>query len=387
MAKLEIRNLTKRFGPMTAVEDMTLDIEDGEFFVLLGPNGAGKTTTLRCVAGLETPEGGDIRIGGESMQGKPPAERNVAFVFQNYALYPRKTVFQNIAFPLEARRLSREEIKRRVREVTDLLHITRLTDRRPAQLSGGEQQRVALGRALVRQARIYLMDEPLTNLDFKLRVEMRTEFKRLHEEFRHTLFYVTNDQTEAMSMAQRVAVLHEGRLQQVGSPREVYDHPANLFVAGFIGFPRMNFLDCVLKPGDGGRLCSVDGTWAIRVPDRVCETIVAAGRRERIEDVQVILGIRPEDLALETGARPGSMAGKVFVTEPLGDRTIVDVQVGADSKHPVDTEQPAGDDHAAEIVKVKAPPTAQFEVGQPVWLTLDVDRLHVFDRETEEALV
>ena len=387
MAKLEIQNLTKRFGPLTAVDDMALDIEDGEFFVLLGPNGAGKTTTLRCVAGLEKPEGGDIKIGGESMRGKPPAERNVAFVFQNYALYPRKTVFQNIAFPLEARRLSREEIKRRVREVTDLLHITRLLDRRPAQLSGGEQQRVALGRALVRQARIYLMDEPLTNLDFKLRVEMRTEFKRLHEEFRHTLFYVTNDQTEAMSMAQRVAVLHEGRLQQVGSPHEVYDHPANLFVAGFIGFPRMNFLDCVLTPGDGVRLCSVDGTWAIRVPDHVCEAIVAAGCRGRITNTRVILGIRPEDLALETEARPGSVAGKVFVTEPLGDRTIVDVQVGADDRHPADNEHPAGDRRAAEIVKVKAPPNAQFEVSQPVWLTLDVDRLHVFDRETEEALV
>jgi multiple sugar transport system ATP-binding protein len=369
MAELEILNLTKRFGPVTAVDDMTLDILDGEFFVLLGPNGAGKTTTLRCVAGLETPDGGQIRLDGEPMRGKSPAERNVAFVFQNYALYPRKTVFQNIAFPLEARRLSRDDIERRVREVTRLLHIEGLLDRRPAQLSGGEQQRVALGRALVRQARIFLMDEPVTNLDFKLRVEMRTEFKRLHEEFRYTLFYVTNDQTEAMSMADRVAVLHEGRLQQVGSPREVYDHPVNRFVAGFIGFPRMNFLDCVLTTEGPTQLCALDEAWAICVPNRVRDAIRRAGRE------QVVLGIRPEDLALATEARPESVAGKVFVTEPLGDRTIVDVQVGA------------GDESPAQIVKVKVSPDAQFEVGQPVWLVIDVDRLHVFDRQTDEALL
>jgi multiple sugar transport system ATP-binding protein len=369
MAKLEILDLTKRFGPVTAVDDMTLEIDDGEFFVLLGPNGAGKTTTLRCVAGLEKPDEGQIRLDGEPMAGKSPAERNVAFVFQNYALYPRKTVFQNIAFPLEARRLSRSEIEQRVHQVTDLLHIRHLVDRRPAQLSGGEQQRVALGRALVRQARIFLMDEPVTNLDFKLRVEMRTEFKRLHEEFRYTLFYVTNDQMEAMSMADRVAVLHEGHLQQLGSPREVYDHPANRFVAGFIGFPRMNFLECALKEGDGATLCSLAEGWSFPVPQRVCDVILRAGRK------QVILGIRPEDLTLATEARPDSVAGRVFVTEPLGDRTIVDVQVGADDESPT------------EIVKVKVSPDAQFEVGQPVWLIIDVDRLHVFDRETDEALL
>ena len=363
MAKLEILNLTKRFGSVTAVNDLTLEIADGEFFVLLGPNGAGKTTTLRCVAGLETPDGGEVRLDGQPMGGISPAERNVAFVFQNYALYPRKTVFQNIAFPLEARRLSRDEIERRVRQITTQLHIEHLLDRRPAQLSGGEQQRVALGRALVRQARIFLMDEPVTNLDFKLRVEMRTEFKRLHEEFRYTLFYVTNDQMEAMSMADRVGVLHQGHLQQVGSPREVYDHPVNRFVAGFIGFPRMNFLECVLVTEARAQLCSVDGLWTISVPDRFCQVIRGAGRE------RVLIGIRPEDLKLDLDERPGSVAGQVFVTEPLGDRVIVDVQLGE------------------KIVKVKAPPTTQLEVGQPVWLTPNLDRLHVFDPETERALI
>ncbi len=363
MAKLEILNLTKRFGHVTAVNDMTLSIADGEFFVLLGPNGAGKTTTLRCVAGLEKPEQGYIKLDDELMNGRSPAERNVAFVFQNYALYPRKTVFQNIAFPLEARRLSRERIGQRVREVANLLHIERLLDRRPAQLSGGEQQRVALGRALVRQARIYLMDEPVTNLDFKLRVEMRTEFKRLHDEFRHTLFYVTNDQTEAMSLADRLAVLHEGRLQQVGSPREVYDHPVNRFVARFIGFPRMNFLDGVLIAERAAQLRSPDGSWALPVPGRVRDAI------RRAERERVLVGIRPEDLALSSKEEPASMVGNVFVTEPLGDRTIVDVQVGQD------------------IIKVKASPDAHFEVGQSVWLIPDLERLHVFDRQTERTLV
>jgi multiple sugar transport system ATP-binding protein len=369
MAHLEIVSLTKRFGPVTAVNDLTLEIADGEFLVLLGPNGAGKTTTLRCVAGLEKPDEGQVKFDGQSMNGVSPAERNVAFVFQSYALYPRKTVFQNIAFPLEARRLSKSEIERRVRQTATLLHIEHLLDRRPAQLSGGEQQRVALGRAMVRQARAFLMDEPLTNLDFKLRVEMRTELKRLHQEFHTTLFYVTNDQTEAMTMADRIAVLNEGRLQQVGSPHEVYNHPVTRFVASFIGFPRMNFLDCILTTEDTAHherslLRSPDSNWAIPVPDGVRDAIRKAGAE------RVILGIRPEDLTLKSEPQPDSLAGTVFVLEPLGDRTIVDVRLGEDT------------------VKVKAPPDLELGgPGQPVWLTPDLDRLHVFDRETEQAVV
>lgn len=363
MAKLEIINLTKCFGSVTAVNGLTLDIHDGEFLILLGPNGAGKTTTLRCVAGLERPDAGQIKFDGQLMDGISPAERNLAFVFQSYALYPRKTAFQNMAFPLEARRLSKSEIEQRVRQVASLLHIEHLLGRLPSQLSGGEQQRVALGRALVRQPRAFLMDEPLTNLDFKLRVEMRTELKRLHHELHTTLFYVTNDQTEAMTMADRIAVLNQGALQQVGSPREVYDHPVNLFVAGFVGFPRMNFLECALITDGSGQLRSRDGYWSISIPDRVRDVIRQAGCQ------RVMLGIRPEDLALKFEDQPGSLKGEVFVIEPLGDRIIVDVQLGGDT------------------VKVKASAGAHLEVGQPVWLIPDVERLHAFDRETEEALV
>ncbi len=362
MAQLEIEHLTKRFGSITAVHDLTLEVADGEFLVLLGPNGAGKTTTLRCVAGLEKPDAGHIKMEDQLVDGMSPAARNVAFVFQNYALYPRKTVFQNIAFPLEAHRYPREEIRQRVHQVADLLHITHLLDRRPAQLSGGEQQRVALGRALVRQARIYLMDEPLTNLDFKLRVEMRTEFKRLHEEFRYTLLYVTNDQTEAMALADRIAVLHRGHLQQVGSPGEVYDHPVNLFVATFIGFPRMNLLDCALSTDGPARLCAQDGAWAIPAPDRVREAVRRVGRE------RVILGIRPEDLTPAFEEQPASLAGRVFVIEPLGDRTIVDVQVGG------------------VTVRVKAHAEIRVDVGQPIWLVPNLNRLHVFDPQTGRAL-
>ncbi len=362
MAHLEIVNLTKRFGEVTAVNDLTLEIADREFMVLLGPSGAGKTTTLRCVAGLEKPDAGQIKFNGQPMNGVAPAERDVAFVFQTYALYPRKTVFQNIAFPLEARKLPKAEIAQRVRQVARLLHIERLLERRPAQLSGGEQQRVALGRAMVRQPRAFLMDEPLTNLDFKLRVEMRTELNHLHHELNTTLFYVTNDQVEAMSMADRIAVLNKGRLQQVGTPREVYEHPINRFVAGFIGHPRINFLEAILSTDGVAQLRSPQGSWALPVPDHVRDAIREAGHDE------VSLGIRPEDLALEFDARRGSLAGQVFVVEPLGDRNIVDVQLGE------------------EIVKVKTPPTVMLQAGQPVWLTPNPDRLHLFDPGTEQRL-
>jgi multiple sugar transport system ATP-binding protein len=284
-------------------------------------------------------------------------------VFQNYALYPRKTVFENLAFPLEARRLGRSEIEKRVNQVMDVLHIRHLMKRRPAQLSGGEQQRVALGRALVRKAAIYLMDEPLTNLDFKLRVEMRTELKRLHEEFRYTLLYVTNDQVEAMAMANKIAVLNKGALQQVGSPREVYDHPVNRIVAGFIGFPTMNFLDAVSVSENGPRLHGANGGWNLQINQRMLEKMCDGGQD------RFWLGIRPEDMRIENGPQTGSLEGRVFVSELLGDRTIVDVTLGETR------------------IKVKAPPTIRLDPGQPVWLTPDLGRVHVFNKTTDEAML
>jgi multiple sugar transport system ATP-binding protein len=362
MAHLELLHLTKRFGAVTAVDDLSLDIADREFLVLLGPSGAGKTTTLRCVIGLETPTAGEVKFDGQAMNGVSPAERDVAFVFQTYALYPRKTVYQNIAFPLEARKLSQAEIDQQVRQVAGLLHIERLLERRPAQLSGGEQQRVALGRAMVRRPRVFLMDEPLTNLDFKLRVEMRTELNHLHHELNTTWFYVTNDQVEAMSMADRIAVLNKGRLQQVGTPREVYDHPVNLFVAGFVGHPRMNLLEGGLTVDGQSQLHAPDQSWSFSLPDRLRDAIRRAGREK------AILGVRPEDLALETEARPDSLAGQVFVYELLGDRTIVDVRLGQ------------------TIVKVRTPPTVTVQAGQTVWLRPNSERLHVFDTANGQSL-
>jgi multiple sugar transport system ATP-binding protein len=362
MAHLELVHLTKRFGAITAVSDLTLDIADREFLVLLGPSGAGKTTTLRCVAGLESPEAGQVKFDDQPVAGVSPAERDVAMVFQTYALYPRKTVFQNISFPLEARKLSRADIDRQVRQVAGLLHIEHLLQRRPAQLSGGEQQRVALGRAMVRRPKVFLMDEPLTNLDFKLRVEMRTELNHLHHELNTTWFYVTNDQVEAMSMADRIAILNKGLLQQVGTPRQVYDHPVNQFVAGFVGHPRMNFLEGALVVNGLAELRAPDGSWTFPLTDRLRDCIRRAGRE------RAILGVRPEDLALKTEAGPGRLAGQVFVFELLGDRTIVDVRLG-----------PA-------IVKVRTAPTVTVTAGQPVWLTPNVERLHLFDAITSQSL-
>jgi multiple sugar transport system ATP-binding protein len=358
MSKLQISHLTKHFGPVTAIENLDLEILDGEFLVLLGPNGAGKTTSLRCVAGLEKPDSGAIQIDGVSMDGKSPAERNVAFVFQNYALYPRKTVYQNIASPLEARRLPRAEIDQEVHRVMDMLHIPHLIKRRPAQLSGGEQQRVALGRALVRDASVYLMDEPITNLDFKLRVEMRTELKRLHDELKHTLLYVTNDQVEAMSMADRIAVLNHGRLQQVGTPRQVYDHPVNRMVASFVGFPTMNFLACAPTLENGQRLRGLKGNWDLSVHASLIGNLAWAGQKT------AVLGIRPEDLQIHHSQQANSLPGQIFVTEMLGDRVIVDVKVGE------------------ERLKVKASPKFQMKSGENVWLVPDVQRLHLFHAES-----
>jgi multiple sugar transport system ATP-binding protein len=363
MAGIRITGLTKRFGNVTAVRDLDLDIADREFLVLLGPSGAGKTTTLRCVAGVEKPDAGEILFDGQPVDRASPAERDVAMVFQTYALYPRKTVFENIAFPLEARRIPRPQIEAAVHKTAEKLHITHLLGRRPAQLSGGEQQRVALGRAMVRQPRAFLMDEPLTNLDFKLRVEMRSELKRIHSELNTTLFYVTNDQTEAMSLADRIAVLNAGTLQQVGTPEEVYDHPTNRFVAGFIGSTRMNFLPCVLHheiPALGGP----DGAWRLPIPDRLRDSI-----RERSDAERFLLGIRPEDIALMTQPAADLIEADVYVVEPLGDRTIFDLRVGT------------------QAVKVRTAPTFDAPVGSRIWMRVDTARIHLFDPRTDRAIV
>lgn len=349
MGTVAAYGLRKSFGEVQALDGVTLEVPDGSFFVVLGPSGAGKTTTLRAIAGLEQLDAGSVHLDGRDATGDSPAARDLAMVFQNYALYPRKTVFENIASPLRARNASAEEITAAVTKVAGLLHIERLLERRPAQLSGGEMQRVALARALVRTPRAFLMDEPLTNLDLKLRVEMRTELTRIHRSLGATFIYVTNDQVEALSMADQVAVLREGTVQQVGTPTEVYDRPANQWVAGFVGSPRISLLAC---HAEGDRLVGAEG-WTLPRP----RWVTAEDRRP------LLLGVRAEDLSVE--ARGDTvLTGELYGLEPLGDRTVVDVKMGR------------------EILKVKARPTVTGTPGQRIAVTVDLDRVHLFDADT-----
>jgi len=345
--------VSKAFGDVQALDELELDVPEGAFFVLLGPSGAGKTTTLRVIAGLERPDAGTVHLNGLDATAAPPAARDLAMVFQSYALYPKQTARENIASPLRARKMSKLEIAERVERVAELLRIGRLLDRRPAQMSGGEQQRVALGRALVRDPRAFLMDEPLTNLDLKLRVEMRTELTRIHRSMGRTFLYVTNDQVEAMSMADRVAVLRAGRVQQVGTPAEIYSRPANRWVGTFVGSPRINLLDC---RASGDRL---DGKGGWTLPD-------PGFAIDRGQDA--LLGIRAEDLSLDRRDESAALDGTVYAVEPLGDRTLVDIEVGG-----------------ARVI-VKAAPSASYRVGEQVRAAVDLDRVHLFDADSELAI-
>ena len=360
MAHLSLEGIRKQYEEVVALDDVSLEVHNREFLVLLGPTGAGKTTTLRVGSGLTKPDRGSVHMNGQDMDGIAVGDRDVAFVFQNYALYPRSTVFENIASPLRARKIGEDEIKAAVTEVADMLGIAQLLNRQPGELSGGEQQRVALSRAMVRRPQVFFMDEPLTNLDFKLRSQMRGELKRLQEDLEGTFFYVTNDQIEALSLGDRIAVLNHGELQQVGPPQEVYEQPVNTFVARFVGSAPMNLLACDLDPASH-ELVAEDGSW--RLPTaRLNGGAEAAAAAEGL-----LFGVRPEDLSLGA-ATWGDLAGTVFVSEPLGDRIIYDVEVGQ------------------QVIKVKAPPTTRYATGDQVGLGIDWGRVHLFDKETERAL-
>src|SRR3954449_7895079 len=340
--------ISKSFGDVEALKALELDIPEGAFFVLLGPSGAGKTTTLRVIAGLERPDTGTIHLTGIDATGATPAQRDLAMVFQSYALYPKQTAAENIASPLRARKLPKAEIEKQLKRVSELLHIEELLNRHPAQMSGGQMQRVALGRALVRDPRAFLMDEPLTNLDLKLRVEMRTELTRIHRSLGRTFLYVTNDQVEAMSMADQVAVLREGMVQQVGAPTEIYDRPANRWVATFVGSPRMNLLECTAN----GKLEGAG--WTLPNPG-----FGVTG------DKKALLGVRSEDLSLDVRDDAVALDGVVYAVEPLGDRTLVDIEIGG------------------QRVIVKAAPTTSFKIGEKVRASVDLERVHLFDAGTE----
>jgi multiple sugar transport system ATP-binding protein len=356
VATVSIHQLNKKYdNGFHAVKDVNIEIRDKEFVVLVGPSGCGKTTTLRMVAGLEEITSGEIRIGEQVVNDLPPMDRNIAMVFQNYALYPHKTVFDNMAFGLQMRGYPKEEISKRVMEAAEILGIQALLQNKPRQLSGGQRQRVAVGRATVRHPQVFLFDEPLSNLDAKLRVQMRVELKRLHERLETTAIYVTHDQVEAMTLGDRVVVMKDGRVQQVGAPLELYGRPANKFVAGFIGSPAMNFINASV---------SSDGRWAeaeglrLEVPERLR---AQRGRR-------LTLGIRPEALRIANGADEHGFAITVDVVEPLGNEILLNFRVGG----------------AAMVARVD--PGVQVKAHDSVRFGVDPARLHFFDAGSEAAL-
>jgi sn-glycerol 3-phosphate transport system ATP-binding protein len=370
VAEVSFHEVTKVFpNGTTAVDALTCTITDGEFMVLVGPSGCGKTTALRMVAGLDEPTSGAIAIGGEVVNGVSPRDRDIAMVFQNYALYPHKTVLQNLAFGLRQHKMPTAEIAERVREVSSLLTLDELLDRKPAQLSGGQRQRVAMGRALARRPRVYLLDEPLSNLDAQLRTQLRADLKQLHRRFATTTIYVTHDQVEAMTLGDRIGVMSGGKLLQLGTPQEIYRRPANVFVAGFIGSPPMNLLSA---SATGGR---------VHAGDLMLEVPGAAGG-------ELVVGVRPEALRLVTGAaEEQAMQVRVEVVELLGHETIV---YGSIRGHRVATAStPVGipslpSDRAIVIARLDA--RRQPAVGETLTLGMSLDDVHIFDAKSGEAV-
>jgi multiple sugar transport system ATP-binding protein len=389
MANVRLDGIQKIYqGDVVAVHDASFEVDDGEFVVLVGPSGCGKSTILRMIAGLEDISSGNLFIGDRRMNGLAPKERDVSMVFQNYALYPHMTVYENMAFGLKMRGTDAAVIEDRVQEAAQVLSISSLLDRKPEALSGGQRQRVAVGRAIVRDPKVFLFDEPLSNLDAKLRVQMRTEISKLHSKLDATMIYVTHDQTEAMTMGDRIIVLRDGRVQQIDAPLALYDHPANRFVASFVGSPAMNLLDGIVKPGSpsrfhlgtegasphhDGTLSSSDAAFTLPLPNLV-ETYPAAKGVDA-----VTLGIRPEDLYLAGGSaaevrRSQEAVAEVElildVVEPMGNEIIL-------YAHPRDFD---------DTIIARVAPQEVTEVGEPVSLVVDLEKIHLFDVETGDTL-
>jgi sn-glycerol 3-phosphate transport system ATP-binding protein len=378
MADVAFENVSKEFpGGTFAVDDLTLGIGDGEFLILVGPSGCGKTTALRLIAGLEKPTAGTIRIGAETVNGVSARDRDIAMVFQNYALYPHMTVYRNLAFGLRERRTPKRETDRRVREISSILSLDELLKRRPAQLSGGQRQRVAMGRALVREPKVFLLDEPLSNLDAKLRVQMRAELKRLHKRVGITTVYVTHDQVEAMTLADRIVVMSAGKALQIGAPQEVFSRPANVFVAGFIGSPAMNLLQ--------GR--------AAPAPDGLGKTQVTAGElcfdRAGVPSGDVVVGIRPESMVPGGEELPGpSLDLEIELVEPLGESALVHGTVaGTAARSGAEEEQSILIDETSRArVTAIFPASLQSRSGDRVRVRVDPERIYLFDAATGEAI-
>lgn len=370
MPQLRVQSLVKTFrGGVTAVDDLSFEVGDREFVFLLGPSGAGKTTTLRMIAGVEQPTAGSISLAGRDVIGLSPRQRNVAMVFDKHSLYPHLSVFENMAYPLRRVSMPHADMERRIGEVADILQIRALLDRQPRALSGGQQQRVAIGRMLVRSADIYLLDEPISHLDAKLRAHMRVEFKRLQKEFAATILYVSHDQLEAMTMGDRIVVINEGRVQQIGTPRQIFDRPANLFVASFVGQPAMNVLP--------GRLVQEDGTWRLNgeaFSAEVDRRAIAASALAQRPARPLKLGIRPHRVTIAEpgGTGPNLAGGTVYAVEKLGSETVFDIDIGG------------------QIVRAWTR-NAQIgrsarRIGDTARIHLDPAAIHLFDAETGETL-
>jgi multiple sugar transport system ATP-binding protein len=367
MAEVSVRKVVKEYdGGVQAVKGIDLDITDHEFVVLVGPSGCGKSTTLRMIAGLEEITGGEIWIGGDVVNDVPPRDRDIAMVFQNYALYPHMSVFDNMAFGLKLRKFPKDEIKRRVDEAARILDIVPLLERKPRALSGGQRQRVAMGRAIVRNPKVFLFDEPLSNLDAKLRVQMRTEIKKVHQTVRTTTIYVTHDQIEAMTLADRVVVMNHGVIEQVGTPNDLYHHPATRFVAGFIGSPAMNFMSCRVQDGaHGGLALRVSDTITLPVPAQRVE------RYGKFKGKNMVLGLRPEHLfAVNDQAKPdwSPLNLLVDVVEPMGMETMVHYFV----------------DGAPICARVD--PATHAEPGEMMPLLADMDQMHLMEPDTGKVV-
>ena len=363
MTTVKIDKVTKYFGKVRAFEDISLEVRNGEFLTLLGPSGCGKTTLLRCIAGLETPTSGHIYIDGQLVDDIPPKDRDVSMVFQSYALFPHMSVRENIGFPLKMRKVPKADINNDVKDVAKLLQISELLDRRPKKLSGGQMQRVALGRALVRRPNVFLMDEPLSNLDAKLRIYMRAELKALQEKLGITTIYVTHDQVEAMTMSARIAILNKGYLQQIARPGEIYKNPESVFVGGFMGNPPMNFLACVLVR-DRTTLLLTSPNFRLDVTDLFVDF------DSSLENKAVLLGIRPEDMKISK--KPivsNSIKSQVYVIEPLGSQVLVTLLSGDN------------------MIKVIAPPDFQSTEKEKVWISVSRKKIHIFNKDTEKMIV
>ncbi len=363
MAIVELENVTKRYGEVVAVQEFSLTTTDGEFVVLVGPSGCGKTTTMRMIAGLEAITAGSIRIGGRDVVGMIPRERDVAMVFQNYALFPHMNVFGNMAFGMRLRKLPKRQIEEQVHKAARILGIENLLLRRPKELSGGQRQRVALGRAIVREPRVFLMDEPLSNIDAKLRVEMRGEIVKLQRRLGVTTFYVTHDQVEALSMGDRIVVMLDGRAQQVGTPKELYNKPTNRFVAGFIGSPAMNFVRA--RIGKDGTL-SAGQNFELFLPASLAEKV------DRLHLDEVLVGIRPEHLKIQrdgAGKNKNVIQGRVEVVEPQGSTTIIQFMAG-------------GDNRLIALINEQV----EIEPGSPLTLSVAGDGIYLFDPATDRSI-